>query len=160
MRTRVILGARWKSGLMCLGFAPSLMLLSPELRVEQPVWWAAGFFALGGVIGLYQLIRPPRLTLYADGFEYSGRGRPWSVTWRSIETLILWENPAPRTSQTLIGWISRPEDRKAGALAHMSRALGVDGALPGLWSLSPPALLEVMQTYHAAATRFDRAPNP
>lgn len=160
MRTRVILGSRWKSGLLCLAFLPSLLLLVPDARADAVVWWSAGFFALCGLVGLIQLIWPARLTLTAHGLAYAALGRGWSVPWRSIDTLVLWENPAPRASQTLVGWVLRPEARKTGAIAGMSRALGVDGALPGLWTLSPRALLEVMQDYHAAATRSDRAPNP
>lgn len=152
MRTRVILGSRWKSGLLCLAFLPSLMLLDAELRRDQVIWWAAGFFALCGLIGLVQLLRPARLTLTAEGFTYAGLGKAWSVQWRSIETLMLWRNPTVRGNQTLVGWIARPEARQNGVVAGVSRMLGVDGALPGLWSVSPEALLEVMQGYHAAAT--------
>lgn len=158
VRTRVIFSARWKSALMCLAFLPLLLLLVPEARADPLVWWSTSFFAGCGLVGLIQLIWPARLTLAADGLAYAALGRGWSVQWRSIDTLILWRNPAPRASQTLVGWVLRPEARKAGVIAGMSRMLGVDGALPGLWSMSPQALLEIMQDYHAAAVGSDPAP--
>jgi hypothetical protein len=153
METRVVRGSRWKAALLCLAFLPSFMLFDPEFRSDQVLRWAIGFFCLCGAVGLAQLLFPARLTLSADGFEYAGMGRRWSVSWRSIETLMLWRNPAPRTRQTLVGWTLRPEARKSGALAQMSRALGIDGAIPGMWTLSPEALLEVMERYHAAVAK-------
>lgn len=150
--TRVITGSRRKAALLALALFPGLILLDPGPREDPALLWSVLFFVACGAVGAFQLIFPSRLTLSAEGFEWTSFGRRWSVRWRSIERLVLWRNPAPRSNQTLVGWLLRPEDRKQGALEDLSRAMGVDGALPGMWTLSPTALFALMQSYHAAAT--------
>lgn len=160
METRVITGSRWKSALLCVAFLPLLMLLDPEARTDRRLLWGVGFFALCGAFGLIQTLWPARLALSAKAFEYAHMGRRWSVAWRSIETLVLWRNSAPRAHQTLVGWKLRPEARQTSALAKMSSLLGVDGALPGMWRLSPKDLLAVMQDYHHAASAVSTSEQP
>lgn len=149
--TRVIRSARWKSGLLCLMFLGVPLFLAASSADDPVGWIAVSLCMLGGLVGVIHVVWPARLTLSLDGLTYWGMGRQWSVPWRDIETLRLWRNPAPHANQTLVGWRLKPEARKRGVLASANRMLGVDGALPGLWSLSPDALLAVMAEYHTAA---------
>jgi hypothetical protein len=109
-------------------------------------WRAIGclvFFGLGAVVFLVQLAAPPTLLLSAQGFTYKGLfGRGFDVAWDDIESFHIWQNPFAK--QRMLAWTYRPGRGKATGLAGVSRQLGADGAVPGLWTISLERLLDMM----------------
>jgi hypothetical protein len=108
----------------------------------------ACFFALGIPLFSYQLVRPATLTLTPQGFSYHGIGKGWSRAWSDIAGFGLLEQRSRgiKTSSMLC-WTYQPhyDSQKVGRQVASFVSGGAEGALPGMWSLKPEALLELME---------------
>jgi len=143
---QVIVGSRTKNFLfLLLGLVLTVGGLVAALDDNDvAAWGATAFFGLCDLIFLFQLIRPPTLTLGREGFRYSGMGRSWDVAWEDIERFQVWKNPVPISMQRLVSWTYKDGRRPTGAMAEISAGLGAEGAIPGLMSLSTDKLVILM----------------
>lgn len=129
-----------------------LMATRPDQSMSRTLigWGAIGFFGLGALVSVYQLVRPGRLDLTATGFSYTGLfGKKFTVAWADVEAFHVWQNPA--AAQRLVAW-SYVEGRAPRAAA-ISRSLGAEGSIPGVWTMSTEDLVNLMQDRLEASRR-------
>ncbi len=145
MGEEVIRGSRGKSaGIL----AVSLLLFGLgvwQMTRDPTHYWKAIplvlLFGCGVVVFTFQVLLPATLTLGSQTLTYKGLfGRGFSVQWDDVESFHIWQNPVAR--QRLPAWTYRPGCGKAGVMASVASGLGADGAVPGLWEISPEQLLE------------------
>ena len=152
METITIQGSRWKASVLLLGgiafLGIVLILWTRDLGdirlplVTLPLFTAMGLLAV--VVPAVHLIRPPILTLSATGLVqrtfYGEMSRPWE----QMET--------PTIAQTVVWRLKKGAPRPRPLILWLNRLGGYDENLFGMWTLSPKALLHLVQRYHAAAT--------
>jgi hypothetical protein len=146
MGEEIIHGSRGKTaGFLAVSLA--FVVIGGWMVSRDPADWRAigclVFFGLGAVVFLVQLVAPPTLTLAPHGFAYKGMfGRGFDVAWDDVESFHIWQNPFAR--QRMLAWTYRPGRGKTSGMAGVSRQLGADGAVPGLWTISPERLRDLM----------------
>jgi len=148
MSETVIAGSRGKSALMLLVslifVAGGILLLrSPDVS-RAVAWLCLGFFGVCTVVAAATLIAPNRIVLSDRGFTATALWRSFDVAWDDVEGFHVWKNPAAH--QTLAAWRYRPGHAPTGVLAGMSDSLGAQGSVPGLYGMSTPALVELLNT--------------
>lgn len=105
-------------------------------------WGVLSFFGLGALVFAYQLLRPSRLDLTATGFTYTGLfGKNFTVVWADVDAFHIWQNPV--AAQRLVAWSYVPGRAPRGAA--ISRSLGAEGSIPGVWTMSTEDLVTLLQ---------------
>ena len=119
-------------------------------RSRSDSWdWVALFLLLVAAAFLLPFIaltvlRRIRLSLSAEGFELVYGFWRKSVAWRDIEKLELTAEPS------LVTWRLKRVAPAARWVARHGSPRSPDGTIPDCLDIRPPALLDQMQTYHAA----------
>lgn len=148
MSETVIQGSRGKSAVMLL--VSGLFVLGGILMIRDPdvsravAWLCLGFFGFCALVALATMVQPNRLVLRERGFTATALWRSFDVAWDDVEVFYVWKNPAAH--QKLAAWRYRAGRAPRGALAAMSDSLGAQGSVPGLYGLSTPALVELLNS--------------
>ncbi len=115
-------------------------------------WLGAVLFGAGIPAFAWQLWRPTRLCLDAEGLLFEGgptRGTK-RFLWRDIETFFVWE--AGRGTK-LVACRYLPGRGPGGAIQRMAYTLGADGTLATGWPMPADELVDLLNRYRSHASR-------
>ena len=163
MQDKVIVGSRLRAALLVFG-ACALVVVGVWLVGRHDAtpkqllggWLAILFFGFCAAMGLLQIARPVRVSLFNDRFEITtGLGRTARVPWADIQPLFIWSMRSTRL--VAYNYLDGRKPANRGALSEMSSSLGADGALPNTLPLGADALLSLMNARREAALAKPRA---
>lgn len=111
-------------------------------QVILPLFMALA--VLGLLVAGSHLVQRPTLTLTATGIAQKTFYGELTRAWNEVE--------APAIVQSVV-WNLKPGAPPSRSwMRWLNRLCGYDEGLFGMWTLSPKALFELVQRYHAAAT--------
>ena len=109
------------------------------------------FFALCGLVFLWQIIKPGRLTLGPDGFEQIMAGRTLTCRWDEVSDFGVYGVGVGLFKTNKFVCFSRLED-EGTRLASVNRALvGATAQLSDSFGMKPEALAELMNAFRNRA---------
>ncbi|WP_172717038.1 hypothetical protein [Neorhizobium sp. T6_25] len=155
MKTEIVT-SRKKTILLLLG---SLVFVAvswslPDERFYLRLFGVA-LFSANAIIFVLMLVRPSRLSLDQDGLSLSGGFRlsPMKIAWRDVEGFVV-RRAQPGTSLIGFNYSVHASSKPRGA-AFSRGSTGVDGGLPGGWSMSDIALVDMLNAYREQALAND-----
>lgn len=158
MEKTVIREARMKTALfcgLCLGFV-AIFVFVPNARDDWRGLLGLVFFGLGVLIFGWRLIRPGTLTLDGDGFTVVDLfGRERRTAWRSVTPFFLMKLSR---GGNLIAYNYVPGQEPKAALLKVSRALGADAGIAGIWPGSKADMVARLNDYRTRALAASTAP--
>ena len=138
----VIRQARWKALLLVVGSLAFLAVgiaMQADAAVRGKAQLIQGFFGLGLLVGLAQLVSPGRLVLEPTGLTQTVLWRTRRWAWTDVSGFREWRYRRTR----LITFDDA--NAKPGMLQAANAALGAGtGALSGTWALSRKELLALL----------------
>ena len=166
MEPQVIRESRVKMGgylVISLAFVALFVWMATGSGSQRDVltgWIGIALFGAGALLFGWLLVRPQVLRLDVQGFVLDGGlvRTPKRVAWADIERFFVYR--APRGGK-LIGYNYLPGRAPPGPLRGIARAFGADGGLPRNWTLSPEALVALLNDCRAKCAPLGAsAPEP
>ena len=119
----------------------------PSARDDWRGVFGLVLFGLGALVFGWRLIRPGTLVLDSEGFTSTDLfGRERRTLWRSIGPFFLLR--LPRGGQ-MIAYSYLPGHEPKSALLKVSRAIGADAGLSGMWPGSKAKMVDRLNAYRA-----------
>jgi hypothetical protein len=120
----------------------------------------AALFSVAAIIFVLVLVRPTRLSLDQDGLSLSGGFllSPMKIAWRDVDGFVL-RRIRPGTSLIGFNYSVHASSKPRGA-AFSRGITGMDGGLPGGWSISDVALVDILNAYREQALANDKTFRP
>jgi hypothetical protein len=158
MDPRIIAGSRVKPAAflaLCLAFvAIGLLMLRDPSEAAYKGWACTLVFGFGALVFAVRVVRPGAIRLDAEGFTYDDLfGRPHRTVWGDVEIFFLLRLPR---GGRMIAYNFRLGRAPASRLMGVSRALGADAGIPGMWSLSKARMVDLLNDYRNRASFADR----
>ena len=147
---RVIPMRRWPF-VAFVGFVATLAAVGEASGAGETVWVCLPV----GAVALLSAIRPPTLSLSAQGFSVPAAGswfqfRRTNIVWHDVDRLFLWPNSRLVLSRKAVCWTFQPQLSRKGLAGPMLKGAGIDGYL--MWfSIDGPELLAVMEDYRSSS---------
>ena len=157
MEPQVIRESRVKMGgylAIALAFVALFLWMALGSTSQRDVltgWIGIALFGTGGGLFGWMLVRPQVLRLDAQGFVLDGGlvRKPKRIAWADIDRFFVYR--APRGGK-LIGYNYLPGRAPPSRLVGLNRAFGAEGGLPRNWTLSPEALVTLLNDYRARSS--------
>lgn len=152
MKTEIVT-SRKKTILLLLG---SLVFVVGGVLSPRVSYWADLFFAMCSIAFVAMLFRPYRLTLDNEGLTLSGGSQrsPFKIPWRDVDRFFV---SRPRLGVTMISFnYSANASKKPRGTAFARTLTGADGGLPGGWSKSDAAVVDILNEYRQQALADDQ----
>lgn len=154
MEPQVIRESRVKMGgylAISLAFVALFVWMALGSTSERDVltgWIGVALFGVGALLFGWLLVRPQVLRLDAQGFVLEGGlvRTPKRIAWADIDRFFVVN--APRGGE-LILFSYLPGRAPPSRLGRLIHPYGADGGLPKNWTLSPKALVALLNDYRA-----------
>jgi hypothetical protein len=146
-------------GLMAIGI---WMVKWPD-HASDVVWgWVdLVLCGAGALVFAWLLVKPQVLRLDEQGFTLDGGllRRPRQVAWADVDRFFIYRGPR---GVKIVGYNYRPGRAPQSALRKIASVLGAesDGDLPRNWTISPEALVALLNDYHAECAAAAQPPQP
>ncbi|MDB5724204.1 MAG: hypothetical protein JWQ16_958 [Novosphingobium sp.] len=128
----------------------AIAIFLADTRSQSNDWryWCGSLFGVGTVVFVWLLARPQILALDAEGFTLSGglMRTPKMTRWDEVDRFFVYRLPR---GGKMVGFNFTPGSRPSTPLMDLNRRLGAEGALPKLWSGSPEALVDELNSYRS-----------
>ena len=157
MMSEEIISSHWKSIWLVLGgwsfVAVAVWLLGEGSGDNVWIYAALFFFGFCGIVGIYELINPPKLRLDDKGFTLSGgfmRGER-QTKWSDVEPFAV-INVAQ--GGKIIVYNLKPHARNETLVMKLVRAIaGADCGLPMGWPGKPEELADRLNAYRMRTSK-------
>ncbi|HEX4183245.1 MAG TPA: STM3941 family protein [Caulobacteraceae bacterium] len=149
MEIQTITGSRSKAAVYLVGalaFSASGVWMTTNPGKPEDVWkgwFVAGFFGLCALVFSWLLLFPSVLILDTRGFSlgFGFRRDPRMIAWRDVDRFFIYRGDR---GVKLIGFNYKPGRAPPSRLRGLVRAFGADAGLPKGWTMSPEALVDLL----------------
>lgn len=146
-----VYGQRWKMLLLLLlGLAFTAGGVWMIRDGAMAGWFVAGFFALCIPVSVIQLIRPARLTVDAEGIEFSALHRVHRLRWMDLSEFGTYTiRSGGMAVRKMVGFNYSPEFEGMEKRRSVSKLLaGFEAGLPDTYGYRAEELAELLSYYH------------